>query len=124
MSCPSSIRRRDLNPRPLERESTPITTRPGLLSLVKAANISWKTNLKRKKVLSFIRLSRGENKWVSLPAFNSNDKKKLGRTWSIDKNKLARMLRNDKNKLARVLSIDKQKLGRVLSNGKNKLGRV
>ena len=31
MSCPSSIRRRDLNPRPLERESTPITTRPGLL---------------------------------------------------------------------------------------------
>ena len=28
MSCPSSIRRRDLNPRPLERESTPITTRP------------------------------------------------------------------------------------------------
>ena len=34
MSCPSSIRRRDSNPRPLERESTPITTRPGLVVLV------------------------------------------------------------------------------------------
>ena len=30
MSCPSSIRRWDSNPRPLERESAPITTRPGL----------------------------------------------------------------------------------------------
>ena len=30
MSCPSSIRRQDSNPRPLERESPPITTRPGL----------------------------------------------------------------------------------------------
>ena len=30
MSCPSSIRCRDSNPRPLERESPPITTRPGL----------------------------------------------------------------------------------------------
>ena len=30
MSCPSSIRRRDLNPWPLELESPPITTRPGL----------------------------------------------------------------------------------------------
>ena len=30
MSFPSSIRRRDSNPRPLEHESTPITTRPGL----------------------------------------------------------------------------------------------
>ena len=30
MSCPSSIRRWDSNPRPLERESPPITTRPGL----------------------------------------------------------------------------------------------
>ena len=28
--CPSSIRHRDSNPRPLERESPPITTRPGL----------------------------------------------------------------------------------------------
>ena len=28
--CPSSIRYRDSNPRPLERESPPITTRPGL----------------------------------------------------------------------------------------------
>ena len=28
--CPSSIRCRDSNPRPLERESIPITTRPGL----------------------------------------------------------------------------------------------
>ena len=28
--CPSSIRCRDLNPRPLEHESLPITTRPGL----------------------------------------------------------------------------------------------
>ena len=26
--CPSSIRRRDLNPRPSERESPPINTRP------------------------------------------------------------------------------------------------
>ena len=30
MSCPSSIRRRDSNPRPLDREPPPITTRPGL----------------------------------------------------------------------------------------------
>ena len=30
MSCPSSIRRKDSNPWPLERESPPITTRPGL----------------------------------------------------------------------------------------------
>ena len=29
--CPSSIRYRDSNPRPLGRESPPITTRPGLL---------------------------------------------------------------------------------------------
>ena len=28
MSCPSSIWRRDSNPRPLEREPPPITTRP------------------------------------------------------------------------------------------------
>ena len=33
MSCPSSIRRRDSKPRPLERESTPITTRPGHIFL-------------------------------------------------------------------------------------------
>ena len=31
--CPSSIRCQDLNPRPLELESPPITTRPGLLPL-------------------------------------------------------------------------------------------
>ena len=30
MSCPSSIRRQDSNPQPLERESPLITTRPGL----------------------------------------------------------------------------------------------
>ena len=30
VKCPSSIRYRDSNPRPLDRESTPITTRPGL----------------------------------------------------------------------------------------------
>ena len=29
MSCPSSIRGRDSNPRPLEHEPPPITTRPG-----------------------------------------------------------------------------------------------
>ena len=28
--CPSSLRRRDSNPRPFEHESSPITTRPGL----------------------------------------------------------------------------------------------
>ena len=28
--CPSNIQRRDLNPRPLDHESSPITTRPGL----------------------------------------------------------------------------------------------
>ena len=27
--CPSSLRRQDLNPRPLEHESSPLTTRPG-----------------------------------------------------------------------------------------------
>ena len=32
MSCPSSIRHRDWNPRPLEHEVSPITTRPGLPS--------------------------------------------------------------------------------------------
>ena len=30
LSCPSSIRRQDSNPRPPEREPPPITTRPGL----------------------------------------------------------------------------------------------
>ena len=30
MSCPSSIQHQDSNPQPLERESLPITTRPGL----------------------------------------------------------------------------------------------
>ena len=30
MSCPSSIRRGDSNPRPFEHESPPVTTRPGL----------------------------------------------------------------------------------------------
>ena len=30
MSCPFSIRRRDLNPQPLKHELSPITTRPGL----------------------------------------------------------------------------------------------
>ena len=30
MSCPSSIQCRDLNPQPLEHESSPINTRPGL----------------------------------------------------------------------------------------------
>ena len=39
MSCPSSIRRQDSNPRPLERESLPITTRPGLLFLIIAFQI-------------------------------------------------------------------------------------
>ena len=29
--CPSGIQCRDLNPRPSERESLPITTRPGLV---------------------------------------------------------------------------------------------
>ena len=32
MSCPSSILCRDSNPQPFERESPPITTRPGLSS--------------------------------------------------------------------------------------------
>ena len=32
--CPSSIRCRDLNPRPSECESLPITTRPGLPPLL------------------------------------------------------------------------------------------
>ena len=31
MSCPSSIRRRELNPRPLEHALSPITSRPGLM---------------------------------------------------------------------------------------------
>ena len=30
MTCPSSIRHRDSNPRPFAREPPPITTRPGL----------------------------------------------------------------------------------------------
>ena len=29
--CPFSMRRHDLNPQPFEHESSPITTRPGLL---------------------------------------------------------------------------------------------
>ena len=32
--CPSSLRRRDSNPRPLDREPPPITTRPGLPPLI------------------------------------------------------------------------------------------
>ena len=35
IKCPSSIRCRDLNSQPLEHESCPITTRPGLLSIFK-----------------------------------------------------------------------------------------
>ena len=31
MSCPSSIWRQDSNPQPLEHETSPITTRPGLV---------------------------------------------------------------------------------------------
>ena len=41
MSIPSSIWRRDLNPRPLDQESSPITTRPGLLPL-QEATFNWK----------------------------------------------------------------------------------
>ena len=37
--CPSSIKCWDSNPRPLERESLPITTRPGLLFLIIAFQI-------------------------------------------------------------------------------------
>ena len=33
--CPSNIRCRDSNPQPLEHESPPITTRPGLLKFIK-----------------------------------------------------------------------------------------
>ena len=39
--CPSSIRRWDSNPRPLERESTPITTRPGLPPKAIILNCRW-----------------------------------------------------------------------------------
>ena len=34
ISCPSSIRRRDSSPQPLEHESPPITTRPLVFSLI------------------------------------------------------------------------------------------
>ena len=40
--CPSSIRHQDLNPRPSESESPPITTRPGLLP--KEALSFWPVN--------------------------------------------------------------------------------
>ena len=33
--CPSSLQCRDLNPWPLEHESPPITTRPGLLPIIR-----------------------------------------------------------------------------------------
>ena len=38
--CPSSIWCRDSNPRPLERESPPITIRPGL-QLLKCLLVNW-----------------------------------------------------------------------------------
>ena len=38
MSCPFSILCQDLNPRPLERESPPIATRPGLPPTLMAFN--------------------------------------------------------------------------------------
>ena len=43
--CPSSIRCQDLNPRPLERESLPITTRPGLPFVTRLAN-GWPPKLR------------------------------------------------------------------------------
>ena len=66
--CPSSIRCWDSNPRPLERESLPITTRPGLLpflmgldSGVKAtsikdilARLTYNGHLKTVKAILFI----------------------------------------------------------------------
>ena len=42
MSCPSSIRRWDSNQRPLERESHPITTRPGLRYTVRTLSLHHK----------------------------------------------------------------------------------
>ena len=40
MLCPFSIWCKDSNPRPLEHESSPVTTRPGLFTLIcKALNV-------------------------------------------------------------------------------------
>ena len=45
MSCPSSILRRDSNPRPFIREPPPITTRPGLPFVTCMNNPRWALNL-------------------------------------------------------------------------------
>ena len=53
--CPSSIRCRDWNPRPLGIESPPVTTRPGLPT---TANTFYRSYLDVLKLLSKILLNR------------------------------------------------------------------
>ena len=43
MSCPSSIWHRNSNPEPLEHESSPITTRPGLPPIISYVALTLET---------------------------------------------------------------------------------
>ena len=40
-TCPSSLRHRDSNPQPLEHESSPITTRPGIPAFKQKYSLSY-----------------------------------------------------------------------------------
>ena len=54
MLCPSSIQHQDSNPQPLEHESPPITTRPGLFLFIVVLFNQWhvtRHNLLAKKCL-------------------------------------------------------------------------
>ena len=55
MSCPSSIWCRDLNPQPLERESPPITTRPGSRPPNKFVKILYRVPIIKLRI---------ENQWI------------------------------------------------------------
>ena len=74
--CPSSIRCWDLNPRPLEHESSPITTRPGLhpsfhyVKLAKVAAKSFMTLVPRE--CFWIRLARDKQSWQNRVTVWSN----------------------------------------------------
>ena len=74
--CPSSIQRRYLNPRPLEHESSPITTRPGLhpsfhyVKLAKVAAKSFMTLVPRE--CFWIRLARDKQSWQNRVTVWSN----------------------------------------------------
>ena len=109
MSCPSSIRHRDSNPRPLECESTPITTRPGLppthfclsTSFCKAKNtLEYIVSLKRQLgfMLKNILECLPSTSFAELFLYFTTDKRKflspaavIGKTLKIVTSKIAKI---------------------------------